>query len=51
MADYGFNYRNLSPCIRAWCAELRRRGLTSRFRIEGIATTKAQQGKWPRRNR
>lgn len=43
----GDGCRNLSPCIRAWEAELKRRGLSSQSRIWGIAHTKASRGLWP----
>lgn len=40
-------YRNLSPLIRLWEVELRRRGLSSRDRISATAYKKARRGVRP----
>lgn len=41
------SYRNLSPLIRLWEVELRRRGLSSRDRISATAYEKARRGARP----
>ena len=48
MGDYEMSGRNISPLIRAWECELKRRGWNgSPFKMQHVAYEKALRGKKP----